>query len=267
MPASLAAEDVARYRDQRTYDEALWPTDPWYDPARDPVSHMLEIRGGQRNVTTCEQLTLEVRRDCDLEYLLGGLKRLSVVRARGRHTVLRVFQPLAASSKLSAQSPWCVLPLNGTVIPEGAGCVKRLLSSGFAGFRAPCRQHWVRAGGQDGAPAALARTNGLDAGPARCMLSAMPEDQRRDCVVVGSFSMLRWADTLGQGRIGSGCRSSLRPAGVGMERCGSNTRGQSSWRPRRVGGQTVQRPRACCVRGAHAALRGARARMCPSRSP
>ena len=46
FPASLAAEDVARYRDQRTYDEALWPTDPWYDPARDPVSHMLEIRGG-----------------------------------------------------------------------------------------------------------------------------------------------------------------------------------------------------------------------------
>ena len=144
--------------------------------------------------------------------------------------------------------------------------VNRLLTSGFAGFRPPCRQHWVRAGGQDGAPAALARTNGLDAGPARCMLSAMPEDQRRDCVVVGSFSMLRWADTLGQGRIGSGCRSSLRPAGVGMERCGSNTRGQSSWRPRRVGGQTVQRPRACCVRGAHPALR-ARARMCPSRSP
>src|SRR6185295_1957778 len=36
--------------------------------------------------------------------------------------------------------------LRGTVIPEGAGCVKRLLSSGFAGFRAPCRQHWVRAG-------------------------------------------------------------------------------------------------------------------------
>ena len=34
----------------------------------------------------------------------------------------------------------------GTVIPEGAGCVKRLLSSGFAGFRPPCRQHWVRAG-------------------------------------------------------------------------------------------------------------------------
>ena len=37
-------------------------------------------------------------------------------------------------------------PEHGTVIPEGAGCVKRLLSSGFAGFRPPCRQHWVRAG-------------------------------------------------------------------------------------------------------------------------
>jgi len=43
---------------------------------------------------------------------------------------------------------WCAKfgPEYGTVIPEGAGCVKRLLSSGFAGFRAPCRQHWVRAG-------------------------------------------------------------------------------------------------------------------------
>jgi hypothetical protein len=37
-------------------------------------------------------------------------------------------------------------PFWGTVIPEWAGCVKRLLSSGFAGFRPPCRQHWVRAG-------------------------------------------------------------------------------------------------------------------------
>ena len=33
------------------------------------------------------------------------------------------------------------------------------------------------------------------------------------------------------------------------------------------GGQTVQRPRACCVRGAHAALLRVSARMCPSRSP
>ena len=25
------------YGPPRTYDEALWPTDPWYDPRRDPV--------------------------------------------------------------------------------------------------------------------------------------------------------------------------------------------------------------------------------------
>src|ERR1700748_1123693 len=57
------------YGPPRTYDEALWPTDPWYDPTRDPVTHMLEIRSGKSDVTPGEQLTLEVRRDCDLEYL------------------------------------------------------------------------------------------------------------------------------------------------------------------------------------------------------
>lgn len=53
----------------RTYDEALWPTDPWYDPDRDPTSRMVEIRRGDADVTEREQLTLEVRRDCDREYL------------------------------------------------------------------------------------------------------------------------------------------------------------------------------------------------------
>jgi arylsulfatase len=57
------------YGPPRTYDEALWPTDPWYDPERDPVSRMLEIKRGDAEVTECEQLTLEARRDCDLEYL------------------------------------------------------------------------------------------------------------------------------------------------------------------------------------------------------
>lgn len=53
----------------RTYDEALWPTDPWYDPDRDPVTRMLEIRRGDADVTEGEQLTLETRRDCDRDYL------------------------------------------------------------------------------------------------------------------------------------------------------------------------------------------------------
>ncbi len=53
----------------RTYDEALWPTDPWYDPERDGVSRMLEVKGGDGDVIEGDQLTLEVRRDCDIEYL------------------------------------------------------------------------------------------------------------------------------------------------------------------------------------------------------
>ena len=57
------------YGPPRTYDEALWPTDPWYDPHRDPVSRMLEIKQGDADVTEGDQLTLEVRRDCDVEYL------------------------------------------------------------------------------------------------------------------------------------------------------------------------------------------------------
>lgn len=57
------------YGPPRTYDESLWPDDPWYDPQRDPVSRMVEIRRGDRDVTEEDQLTLQVRRDCDREYL------------------------------------------------------------------------------------------------------------------------------------------------------------------------------------------------------
>jgi arylsulfatase A-like enzyme len=57
------------YGPPRTYEEALWPTDPWYDPARDPVSRMLEITRGQTRPTERDQLTLDVRRDCDIESL------------------------------------------------------------------------------------------------------------------------------------------------------------------------------------------------------
>ena len=57
------------YGPPRTYDEALWPTDPWYDPQRDPQSRMVQIKKGKSDVTEGEQLTLEVRRDCDTAYL------------------------------------------------------------------------------------------------------------------------------------------------------------------------------------------------------
>ncbi|MGW4356304.1 sulfatase-like hydrolase/transferase [Nocardia sp. NPDC004582] len=53
----------------RTYDEALWPDDPWYDPARDPVSRMVTQKAGDADVTEGPQLTLDVRRDVDSDYL------------------------------------------------------------------------------------------------------------------------------------------------------------------------------------------------------
>jgi arylsulfatase A-like enzyme len=52
----------------RSYDECLWAGDPWYDPKRDPVTHVLESRQGQP-VQEHEQLTVEVRRNIDVEYM------------------------------------------------------------------------------------------------------------------------------------------------------------------------------------------------------
>ena len=52
----------------RSYDESLWPEDPWYDPKRDPVTRVLEGRKGQP-VQELEQLTITVRRDIDVEYM------------------------------------------------------------------------------------------------------------------------------------------------------------------------------------------------------
>lgn len=52
----------------RSYDECLWADDPWYDPKRDPVTHVLEARKGQP-VNELEQLTVDVRREIDAEYL------------------------------------------------------------------------------------------------------------------------------------------------------------------------------------------------------
>jgi len=51
-----------------SYDECLWPDDPFYDPERDPVSHVVEsVKGGP--LVELEQLTMEVRRNIDREYL------------------------------------------------------------------------------------------------------------------------------------------------------------------------------------------------------
>jgi len=52
----------------RTWDESLWPDDPWYDPKRDGITHVLESRKGEK-VREVKQLTQDVRRDIDAEFL------------------------------------------------------------------------------------------------------------------------------------------------------------------------------------------------------
>jgi arylsulfatase len=52
----------------RTWDESLWPDDPWYNPQRDGVINVLESRKGSA-VSPVKQLTLDVRRDIDAEFL------------------------------------------------------------------------------------------------------------------------------------------------------------------------------------------------------
>jgi arylsulfatase A-like enzyme len=52
----------------RSYDECFWPDDPWYDPKRDLVAHVVESRK-EEPVRELEQLTVEVRRDIDIEYM------------------------------------------------------------------------------------------------------------------------------------------------------------------------------------------------------
>ena len=52
----------------RSYDECLWPEDPWYDPKRDDVTRVLEGRKGEP-VHELGQLTVEVRRNIDVEYM------------------------------------------------------------------------------------------------------------------------------------------------------------------------------------------------------
>jgi arylsulfatase A-like enzyme len=77
------------YGPPRTYDEALWPTDPWYDPERDPVARMLEIKRGDDDATEGEQLTLDLRRDCDTEYLRRA--QAFIRRAAERETPFYVY--------------------------------------------------------------------------------------------------------------------------------------------------------------------------------
>lgn len=56
------------YGPRASYDECLWVDDPWYVPGRDGISYMHEGTKSD-GVHHERQLTLDVRRDVDLEYL------------------------------------------------------------------------------------------------------------------------------------------------------------------------------------------------------
>ncbi|MHC6158204.1 arylsulfatase [Bradyrhizobium elkanii] len=109
------------YGPPRTWDESYWPDDPWYDPKRDGVSSMMEAQRGQtpRDV---KQLTLDVRRDVDAEFLdrAKGFMRRSVQAGKPfflyfNHSLMHMPTiPRASFKGKSGQGDWadCLLELD-----------------------------------------------------------------------------------------------------------------------------------------------------------
>ena len=57
------------YGPPRSYDECLWPDDPWYDSHVAPVSYMLQGRKGEPvHERRDQQLTVDLKRDVGREY-------------------------------------------------------------------------------------------------------------------------------------------------------------------------------------------------------
>ncbi len=62
------------YGPLRTYDECMWLEDPHYVPERDGYSYMHEGRKGEGcHPILDQQLTLQMKKDCDLEYQKRGI--------------------------------------------------------------------------------------------------------------------------------------------------------------------------------------------------
>jgi arylsulfatase A-like enzyme len=110
------------YGPPRTWDESLWPDDPWYDPKRDGLTSMMESRHGE-SARAVKQLTLDVRRDVDVEFLARSkafMKRS--VEARKpfflyfNHSLMHMPTiPRAEFKGKSGQGDWadCLLELDG----------------------------------------------------------------------------------------------------------------------------------------------------------
>jgi arylsulfatase len=67
----------------RSYDECLWPEDPWYDLKRDIVTHILESRKVQP-VNEREQPALEIRRNIGVEYMKRPKDSLKHITDQGK---------------------------------------------------------------------------------------------------------------------------------------------------------------------------------------
>ena len=109
------------YGPPRTYDEALWPDDPWYDPKRDGVVNVLQSRRGEK-VREVKQLTQDVRRDIDAEFLARSkaFMRRSVDADKPfflyfNHSLMHFpILPRAEFKGMSGQGEWadCLLQLD-----------------------------------------------------------------------------------------------------------------------------------------------------------
>lgn len=110
------------YGPPHSYDEALWETDPWYDPNRDPVVYMLEGRKGEK-VVEKEKLTYELKRNVDAEY---QRRNLSFIEENARaerpfflyynHSLMHIpVVPRDEYKGKSGQGDWadCLLQLDG----------------------------------------------------------------------------------------------------------------------------------------------------------
>jgi arylsulfatase A-like enzyme len=110
------------YGPPHSYDEALWETDPWYVPGRDPVSHMLEGRKGEK-VREAVQLTYDLKRNIDVEYQRRAFRFLEEQAQAQRpfflyynHSLMHIpVVPRDEYKGESGQGDWadCLLHLDG----------------------------------------------------------------------------------------------------------------------------------------------------------
>ena len=83
------------YGPPRSYDECLWPDDPWYDSHVAPVSYMLEGRKGEPvHERRDQQLTVALKRDVGREYERRALDFMRRSMDKGKPFFLYYNHPL-----------------------------------------------------------------------------------------------------------------------------------------------------------------------------